>query len=146
MFSSLSCYMSEYVLRCIFVFFFKQKTAYEMRISDWSSDVCSSDLIAGRDWNGRCPAKPAQCARLLQLAADERSGGLYPVHVGPDHGQRRGHGRIDRGVPAQLHGGIPSVHRPCPSGASQGCLMVATGDRPMEQRAESADRPNPTRR
>src|SRR3546814_17261031 len=36
-----------------FVFFFKQKTAYEMRISDWSSDVCSSDLllvaIDGRD-------------------------------------------------------------------------------------------------
>src|SRR3546814_12667356 len=29
-----------------FVFFFKQKTAYEMRISDWSSDVCSSDLEA----------------------------------------------------------------------------------------------------
>src|SRR3546814_2371766 len=29
-----------------FVFFFKQKTAYEMRISDWSSDVCSSDLSA----------------------------------------------------------------------------------------------------
>src|SRR3546814_5826847 len=28
-----------------FVFFFKQKTAYEMRISDWSSDVCSSDLL-----------------------------------------------------------------------------------------------------
>src|SRR3546814_13484098 len=28
-------------------FFFKQKTAYEMRISDWSSDVCSSDLAAG---------------------------------------------------------------------------------------------------
>src|SRR3546814_20971487 len=30
---------------CVF-FFFKQKTAYEMRISDWSSDVCSSDLVA----------------------------------------------------------------------------------------------------
>src|SRR3546814_12619441 len=30
----------------IFFFFFKQKTAYEMRISDWSSDVCSSDLFA----------------------------------------------------------------------------------------------------
>src|SRR3546814_5052072 len=29
-------------------FFFKQKTAYEMRISDWSSDVCSSDLLFGR--------------------------------------------------------------------------------------------------
>src|SRR3546814_2577304 len=30
----------------IVFFFFKQKTAYEMRISDWSSDVCSSDLLA----------------------------------------------------------------------------------------------------
>src|SRR3546814_1005679 len=32
----------------IFIFFFKQKTAYEMRISDWSSDVCSSDLLKSR--------------------------------------------------------------------------------------------------
>src|SRR3546814_18056301 len=32
----------------LFVLFFKQKTAYEMRISDWSSDVCSSDLQAPR--------------------------------------------------------------------------------------------------
>src|SRR3546814_4647665 len=31
-------------LQLYFFFFFKQKTAYEMRISDWSSDVCSSDL------------------------------------------------------------------------------------------------------
>src|SRR3546814_5155396 len=33
-------------LRCRMFFFFKQKTAYEMRISDWSSDVCSSDLTS----------------------------------------------------------------------------------------------------
>src|SRR3546814_2380150 len=33
----------------VFVFFFKQKTAYEMRISDWSSDVCSSDLVDAVD-------------------------------------------------------------------------------------------------
>src|SRR3546814_18802632 len=33
------------------IFFFKQKTAYEMRISDWSSDVCSSDLLLS--WDGR---------------------------------------------------------------------------------------------
>src|SRR3546814_5397735 len=32
------------IFLCVF-FFFKQKTAYEMRISDWSSDVCSSDLF-----------------------------------------------------------------------------------------------------
>src|SRR3546814_13623540 len=34
-------------------FFFKQKTAYEMRISDWSSDVCSSDLPGARWHRGR---------------------------------------------------------------------------------------------
>src|SRR3546814_4225185 len=33
---------------CLFFFFYKQKTAYEMRISDWSSDVCSSDLRGAR--------------------------------------------------------------------------------------------------
>src|SRR3546814_10555306 len=50
------------VLVFVFVFFFKQKTAYEMRISDWSSDVCSSDL--------RCtgPTRPpALQARRLNL-------------------------------------------------------------------------------
>src|SRR3546814_10597195 len=36
-----------FVISIWLVFFFKQKTAYEMRISDWSSDVCSSDLIFG---------------------------------------------------------------------------------------------------
>src|SRR3546814_7871530 len=35
-----------------YIFFFKQKTAYEMRISDWSSDVCSSDLNAMKVWGG----------------------------------------------------------------------------------------------
>src|SRR3546814_7818814 len=45
---------------CVVVFFFfKQKTAYEMRISDWSSDVCSSDLgLHGLE-------------RIVQLRADE---------------------------------------------------------------------------
>src|SRR3546814_14258220 len=36
--------ISSFVVLCSACFFFKQKTAYEMRISDWSSDVCSSDL------------------------------------------------------------------------------------------------------
>src|SRR3546814_10814743 len=40
------CFLMFYLLCSfyLFFFFFKQKTAYEMRISDWSSDVCSSDL------------------------------------------------------------------------------------------------------
>src|SRR3546814_1703033 len=44
------------------IFFFKQKTAYEMRISDWSSDVCSSDLVRvggaeGRDHAAQLPGQ-----------------------------------------------------------------------------------------
>src|SRR3546814_9880261 len=39
------CYV--WLLARVCFFFFKQKTAYEMRISDWSSDVCSSDLPSG---------------------------------------------------------------------------------------------------
>src|SRR3546814_5132603 len=57
------------MVMCLVVFF-KQKTAYEMRISDWSSDVCSSDLaivvsilranVCGSElhvWNGKHPVK-----------------------------------------------------------------------------------------
>src|SRR3546814_7705615 len=44
------------------IFFFNQKTAYEMRISDWSSDVCSSDLLA---WRTRHGWSPRSNARLL---------------------------------------------------------------------------------
>src|SRR3546814_7116188 len=46
---SYDCFMV--LVECCMVFFFKQKTAYEMRISDWSSDVCSSDLLVGVDAN-----------------------------------------------------------------------------------------------
>src|SRR3546814_8490331 len=44
------------------VFFFKQKTAYEMRISDWSSDVCSSDLYAAS-----APAVAAMFALMTKV-------------------------------------------------------------------------------
>src|SRR3546814_8226117 len=46
-------------MRCVdFFFFFKQKTAYEMRISDWSSDVCSSDLLPWRSPPGQPAPAP----------------------------------------------------------------------------------------
>src|SRR3546814_15644625 len=47
-------------------FFFKQKTAYEMRISDWSSDVCSSDL------------SPCEPARLFGLTLTRCAGEIFP--------------------------------------------------------------------
>src|SRR3546814_5018167 len=79
------CFLLIYVLYvsvCVclscclfFFFFFKQKTAYDVRISDWSSDVCSSDLADG---NRRAahhdpaacgnvhlqPARPSHCLAL----------------------------------------------------------------------------------
>src|SRR3546814_4708623 len=42
---SVYCVSDMWSLLVFCLFFFKQKTAYEMRISDWSSDVCSSDLL-----------------------------------------------------------------------------------------------------
>src|SRR3546814_11582936 len=58
-------------------FFFKQKTAYEMRISDWSSDVCSSDLPARE-----CPPRPQRLARTRKAAERPRRDGA--------RGDRRG--------------------------------------------------------
>src|SRR3546814_6792035 len=50
----------RYMVIChdIYFFFFKQKSAYDMRISDWSSDVCSSDLLTARKGEP-IPAPPA---------------------------------------------------------------------------------------
>src|SRR3546814_4712280 len=56
-------------------FFFKQKTAYEMRISDWSSDVCSSDLkLLLRRAAGGVSALPDLLARKAQAGCGGRSG------------------------------------------------------------------------
>src|SRR3546814_2178775 len=63
----------------LFFFFFKQKTAYEMRISDWSSDVCSSDLQVGE-------LPVVEPAHLHERAAL----GLVLAVVGFHRGGRRG--------------------------------------------------------
>src|SRR3546814_5343494 len=81
-------------------FFFKQKTAYEMRISDWSSDVCSSDLL--RDRGGRVELRgeaavapgalrPRDGAKVGELvgAVDGRAG-VGRGHAGRRGGRRRG--------------------------------------------------------
>src|SRR3546814_1160347 len=75
---------------CCGVFFFKQKPAYEMRISDWSSDVCSSDLAAtwarwrrgspaGHDPAGAASAAPARTTAVQRQ--DESMGRQYKVAV-----------------------------------------------------------------
>src|SRR3546814_7366261 len=95
-------FVLQFVILIFIVFFFKQKTAYEMRISDWSSDVCSSDLIErattcdglrlvspylgpvslGRQENGE--------TRMLTLRSEERRVGKECVSTcrsrwSPDH-------------------------------------------------------------
>src|SRR3546814_19457790 len=66
----------------MFFFFFKQKTAYEMRISDWSSDVCSSDLIR-RGGTGRrgSSALRNQLHQLAVRAVGEQPDRAVRVHL-----------------------------------------------------------------
>src|SRR3546814_1753691 len=64
------------------LFFFKQKTAYEMRISDWSSDVCSSDLARARSRFGNEPdLLEAGILHRIDHAADAL---VRRVHVAAD--------------------------------------------------------------
>src|SRR3546814_21122126 len=63
---------------CCFFFFFKHKTAYEMRISDWSSDVCSSDLQPYAFFD-KPRLQPVGIAHPRQLYDAERALG---THIG----------------------------------------------------------------
>src|SRR3546814_9253071 len=58
--------MSMFLYSCVLVLFFKQKTSYDMRISYWSSDVCSSDLALRRP-AALCELGSAGSCRLLHL-------------------------------------------------------------------------------
>src|SRR3546814_2680900 len=101
------CVMYAPYLLCIymmFFFFFKQKTAYEMRISDWSSDVCSSDLKFLR----HCPGGGGQLHRpqmvgrgvdevaAQQHGTDHRAGA--PDKIGRAHAELQSLMRISYAV------------------------------------------------
>src|SRR3546814_1186284 len=69
----------SYFVFCVF-FFFKQKTAYEMRISDWSSDVCSSDLpLVCRLCDGHIRLLPGKSALKVRFCQDETRVWLEPI-------------------------------------------------------------------
>src|SRR3546814_2444717 len=96
------CFLVYFVL---FFFFFKQKTAYEMRISDWSSDVCSSDLRRlarrrGRRGDALRAARPATARawQPLRRAAGPRGA------VGSGGGDRRRRARASRDRPDGARG------------------------------------------
>src|SRR3546814_9272576 len=58
---------------CCLVFFFKQKTAYEMRISDWSSDVCSSDLRTPWVLTSASSRRVRHCSTVASSSVASRS-------------------------------------------------------------------------
>src|SRR3546814_997033 len=73
--------------RCCF-FFFKQKTAYEMRISDWSSDVCSSDLshLDAQTWSAQaCTVRQLQThltsPTVMQQSVAQTQFSAIPMHT-----------------------------------------------------------------
>src|SRR3546814_11941318 len=95
-------------------FFFKQKTAYEMRISDWSSDVCSSDLhhrVAARDLVGREHGGARQLDQLHAVRGERRQvvariGRLAvgPGEVGTEADAEGGHrGSLGSSPSASIH-------------------------------------------
>src|SRR3546814_17385694 len=118
-----------FILYFGFFFFFKQKTAYEMRISDWSSDVCSSDLPA-RDRVPRGHSCPARRHR----SASPPSGGnwlarhrsSFPSPSRPREG-RTVTGRRRR----PYRPSRPSGRRagPCPTASCERTTLRPRGDR-----------------
>src|SRR6059036_4143963 len=60
-------------MSCIFFFFFKQKTAYEITYGDWSSDVCSSDLSDAAMARQRGDARSIHCRRHAVAVVQRRS-------------------------------------------------------------------------
>src|SRR3546814_9128362 len=89
------------LVSCLVICFFKQKTAYEMRISDWSSDVCSSDLKSRPGWRSEAngsSSHPEQAElRPFRYRRVQRSGKGEAKDVA-------GLGRIDHAVLPQPGG------------------------------------------
>src|SRR3546814_16710427 len=95
----------DWILTCaipIFIgvlFFFKQKTAYEVRISDWSSDVCSSDLISRPVGERRIP----DGREIEEIAAVERDPVAVITVAHPEFGRRDQAAAFGKGTAFRAH-------------------------------------------
>src|SRR3546814_1808846 len=100
-----------------FVFFFKQKTAYEMRISDWSSDVCSSDLTVAPLVYRPAPSRCGRSDDAERDRAGDRRGLVRPDRplrgAGDDRSDAAAAGVSgDRRRPGWVAGGRPCGRPP----------------------------------
>src|SRR3546814_10565165 len=101
-------------MSCCCFFFFKRKTAYEMRISDWSSDVCSSDLdVGGVDTAQVAASQGGAKIELTERAASRMAFGAVPQRIGqvaPPHPLGRiARGGIGQGILEEQK--IPAAHQ-----------------------------------
>src|SRR3546814_2256863 len=85
------CYYLDLVVYFLFFLFFKQRTAYEMRISDWSSDVCSSDLISALTIEAFGFGGPglAKAESLDGESGDVRRAAAVVVEIGNERSRRQ---------------------------------------------------------
>src|SRR3546814_8914874 len=91
----------------LFFFFFKQKTAYEMRISDWSSDVCSSDLPFKGD------VETAERDTVAGSGRDQRLSGVCRIGRHTQNGDRDAEVRQDHAPDVQQIGRASCRERVC---------------------------------
>src|SRR3546814_18522590 len=97
----------------VVVFVFKQKTAYEMRISDWSSDVCSSDL-KGRERRRIAAGRSAEAAAYTEHVRTSRAAPARSAERSSFSGLPKGPARAPR-APAPAYPAA-SARTPCPAG------------------------------
>src|SRR3546814_2501150 len=104
------CWLLVLLFLCFF--FCKQKTAYEMRISDWSSDVCSSDLVALRSDRRARGIPRAWLEEVVELVFDSHPDGVVGRCVRREAAWRgaddravagRSVGRLRPAAPLDLH-------------------------------------------
>src|SRR3546814_20946159 len=113
--------------KCIVFFFFKQKTAYEMRISDWSSDVCSSDLIVEIDDRALLDQRLPQMLEIHlghavpvpDAQRGGRPGALAHCHAGRHDANRAEAGAVSAKEGTPRYGEIGSVA----CGERSGCTV-----------------------
>src|SRR3546814_17733830 len=89
-----------------FFFFFKQKTAYEMRISDWSSDVCSSDLLISPEQRDALIASTAEDYAKVRARHAQRGDAKPLMALSDARGNRFDGGWADDQPPAPRKPGI----------------------------------------
>src|SRR3546814_20583396 len=104
----------------MFFFFFKQKTAYEMRISDWSSDVCSSDLHPRAVERQPCGVDVIGDEGRCEISIQHQPGAHIPAGKILRHAsggeQSHVHGKIAEAVAREVHQiGRASCRKECVS-------------------------------